>query len=1292
MKCKNFGKVRNKQGKLVDSRLYQGLLSIVPKNIASTAYKRVLSEEFQEKILPKLPQDEFGQPLLSVVVKMSNELKKYCNLDKLAKQIEDELRLQSSHDSTNIAAKEKLFDKIKPFPEKLVFEINRNSKIGFTASIVGKNYQSPTQSEFITTLKSILENAGFSIGSINEFENRVGAVGVFDSEALAKGLKEVIRIANTQEGIDSIPEEFAHLVISSLYDTPQVQRLLSYLNTPGILEVILGSKYDLYKARYKNQDKLVKEVAGKLLAKSLEETYENKKITTTLNRLLDLVKRVANKLFSRINISDVNKALQISKGITDGIAIDTLNNKVTDTLARRIAKNEGSFYELSDKAEALLNVYKDILKRVSVKLKTMEAKGNTEGIVRQRILKGQLEVAYNSNNINAGILSYVNDITQHSGYLLKELKKLEDENIENRAKRLDSAYSYTQSYIASLSDLERSLVYFDHKYNEDHKDIIDLLIKTKQELQNINVDLQQLIIKEVESYLIALNGSDVVNISTGARKGSYTIGELLRELPQDISQAELWLNSISEGSDIITKLADYGIRLEVGKAYDETLEYSKKIQAMHEEYRESSGTNNTSFMFEKKNGKLNGRYIKKYDTARYNNDYIIAIQESLNPEETKKIWKKEHPISDYYTSEYENLNEAERKYYDSFMSIYEELQKKYKIRGRDIYRAIPVRKNFIQRVFGSKSFSDIKKAIKEGALDQVVRRVDDNESAFAKGYVDIEGELLKTIPMAYIATLEDPEALSTDCTSSLIVFSSVATRYEHLKQLEDIINLQDIVMQNRQVKVNRKGKPIKIRHENSLPNIDLDEDLVKNGIESNSYKQWRHIVDTQLYGETTGKNDVSQSTGISGMKVAGLINKISVISSMSFNLALGVANLGTGLIFSNTEAFAGKYFTKKQLLKADKDFFADILNIFADLPRKIKTSKISLFNELMDIENQSLTAFMSQEEGKSMLHRLASMKTIMMFNRAGDFFIRTRTAMAMANNFKLYDSEGNETNLWDSLVEEYIDEANPDKGKRLVLNDNLFYEDGTPFTKNDIQKFRNKITRINQKIIGTTNPQDLNIAKTTVVGKLAFLYRNWMVPSFNRRFLVSNYDVLMGEESEGYYRTAGRVLWNIMSELRAGNIANIISDSSKTLTDTEKSNLKRAITEVVQYVLLIIGYNTLSGAWDDEDKSWIQNFVLYELRRLQTEVGVLIPGPQIITEANNILKSPIPSSRTIEKTINLLKLMYPSSYMTEIESGRYEGHTRAYKYLMESPIGLCTNTIMRQMYPEEMLKWYESGK
>ena len=259
MRCKNFGKVRNNQGKLIDSRLYQGLLSIVPKDVASTAYKRVLSDKFQDEILPNLPQDEFGQPLLSVIVKMSKELQNSVNLDKLATAIENELQLKNTHDSTTINAKKELFDKINPFPEKLVFETNRNPKIGFTASIVGKNYQSPAQSEFITALKSILENAGFSIGSINEFENRIGAVGVFDSEALAKGLKEVIRIASSEEGIKALPEEFAHLVISSLYDTPQVQRLLSYLNTEDVLKTVLGSKYDLYKARYENHSNISSE-------------------------------------------------------------------------------------------------------------------------------------------------------------------------------------------------------------------------------------------------------------------------------------------------------------------------------------------------------------------------------------------------------------------------------------------------------------------------------------------------------------------------------------------------------------------------------------------------------------------------------------------------------------------------------------------------------------------------------------------------------------------------------------------------------------------------------------------------------------------------------------------------------------------------------------------------------------------------------------------------------------------------------------------------------------------------
>lgn len=208
-----------------------------------------------------------------------------------------------------------------------------------------------------------------------------------------------------------------------------------------------------------------------------------------------------------------------------------------------------------------------------------------------------------------------------------------------------------------------------------------------------------------------------------------------------------------------------------------------------------------------------------------------------------------------------------------------------------------------------------------------------------------------------------------------------------------------------------------------------------------------------------------------------------------------------------------------------------------------------------------------------------------------------------------------------------------------------------------------------------------------MIGKLAFLYRSWMVPSWNRRMQKSTYDVLMDEESEGYYRTLFRVLKNIGSELRAGNVALVAGN----LTDTEKYNLKRAITEMAQLGLIILSYNLLSNAWEDEDKNWLQNFVLYELRRMQTEVGAVTPSTRLFSEANNIVKSPIASTKTLERVSNLFGLINPENYITEVATGKYAGRSRAYKLLMESPVTLNANTILRQLYPEEALKFYDKN-
>lgn len=1294
MKCKYFGKVRNSDGKIVDSRLYRGLLSITDRETADKIYGKTQTEDFESKILPRVPLDNLGEPTLLSVLAMSKELRESSDIDKVAKTLNKELNLEQPRTRGELDIMVERFNRVNPFKGTLYMNPIEHSSatapIYWTAELSGRDGLSPQYAKFMDQLKDILHQAGFSIGSLTEYERNLGVSGVFDTDAVANGVREVIRLASGREGLKALPEEFAHLVISGV-DEPPVRRLLSYLRTPGVVEKVLGDEYQTYRDLYKSEDKLVKEAAAKLLSESLEDKGLNSSERSILTRLTDLVKKLASRIFSKIPLTDINRIVANAKGVSLIIAEDALAGKYNKKLSDRIVTKEGAYYEIDAKTSKELELLKRLMRQAQIKLRVMQNRGSSIGTEVQTKVLNTLQAAYNKSQVLTGVTQYMRDISRHSAKMVEMIDNMtDDESIERRARLLSNVLSYTSSYIAALEDVKSTFLELKEDFKDTRGDhIIDLLNPLLQELQYSNIKIREKMEDTFHKFLVSVYGSEIVEIKTGSRKGTYKLADLIKYLPTDIGTAEMWMNGMAESTDIVAKIVDLAIRNKIGQAYQDTLDIEKDLMAAWKELKDA-GIKNTEFLYEKDSqGVPTGRLITPFAMDRYTSAYRAAVSEYQNlPDFRKKLneWKASHPVESFTSSSYDRLSAPEKKFYQKYTELKKKLEELLPKSKRDLYRAVAVRKDFIERLAGSGSVEDLMKQIKDGALDQVMRRVDDGQSAFSKGYLNISGELVRTIPILYTQTLEDPRSLSMDGVSALLAYAAMANRYHHLRQLEDVVNIGDNIMKQRKVGVIRGGKQVKAVFD-KMKGIDLDETLLKEGTASNAYKRWKDMINTNMYGETSNESDQVQESGVSAMKTAGLLNKVSTMMDMGFNLMLGVANVGTGVIFQNTEAIAGQYFTKSQLASADLEFFKELPSIVGELPFRIKSSKIGLFNELMDIDQESLGAFRDKGIAKGALSRLFSMKTMLFMLGAGDYWIKTRSALALAKNTKLTDSSGKEVSLWDSLEKVPVDSNDPDKGYRLILREGLKDSEGREFTQTDLQKFRNKVTRLNHKIIGMMNSQDMNMAKKTVIGKLAFLYRSWMVPSWNRRMQKSTYDVLMDEESEGYYRTLFRVLKNIGSELRAGNIAL----AAGNLTDTEKYNLKRAITEMAQLGLIILSYNLLSNTWEDDDKNWLQNFILYELRRMQTEVGAVTPSTRLFSEANNIVKSPIASTKTLERVSSLFGLINPENYVTEVASGRYEGRSRAYKLLMESPIVLNANTVIRQLYPEEALKFYDKN-
>lgn len=329
---------------------------------------------------------------------------------------------------------------------------------------------------------------------------------------------------------------------------------------------------------------------------------------------------------------------------------------------------------------------------------------------------------------------------------------------------------------------------------------------------------------------------------------------------------------------------------------------------------------------------------------------------------------------------------------------------------------------------------------------------------------------------------------------------------------------------------------------------------------------------------------------------------------------------------------------------------------------------------------------------KSWFSRMFGSSALFFMNNAGEHWMQTRTSLALADAYKMKDSKGNIVSLWDAMEVVPIDKEHPDAGAKLQVKKGYTKEDGSEFTKEDILAFSARSKAINQKLHGIYNEADKNAFQALGIGRMAMMFRKWIVPSLNKRFQKDQYNYDLDAWQEGYYRTFGRFLLQIGKDLREGQFA--IIANYKSLDKKDRANINRACAELTQFLILV----TFLGFMDwgeGKDRPWLVKQAEYQARRLKTEIGVLIPGPSMLNEGLKILKSPAAGVNTLEKLLDLTQLINPFNYETFggeeaiLQAGRYKGRTKAHKFFFESPLVPMNSTIYRGLHPEEGIPFFK---
>lgn len=1340
--CAIIPQVRNNKDQVVDSKLFKSLLAYTGNDRAETTrlYLITKSSEFIKNWNPRLTLDENNEPTLRSLLQKTNFsdiIPESKILDRLNKEIgyyrkgTDKPLLLKNNDENyqKLLQKAISFNQTSDFRDDYVAKIIRVQDTDSTETLIGVKVGKKTGFDSVeadkmtynanlnSRLRDILASKGVTIGALTNLEKRMGINGVTDfdtAKTAANGLVEMIRLADGIKGEKALPEEFAHFAIEAMGESPLISRLINNLDSNGLVGEILGDEYDTYDTIYKGDAaKLAKEAAGKLLAKHLlkSEPIGQKPYKNLLERVISAIK----SFFKTMNANQIQRAIFEADKDFGRLSRDIINGRLDEEINIKNIKSSDLFYQTNERVQRDRKVLQNIINNELKRLKIYEKRNpNSQFNTNQRLLIDKLEIELADNNEIEGIYSFLDNALeelQKVSYRLELLRDTPATNVNERASVLRDVRNYMYSYKNIIEDIRKALVdeerYNDNRYGQ----------RVRVSLDNVSILLGDLFVKYNSvsmplfvDFIRPFIGESVI-IPFGKFKGKVIKAEdLMKMADEDISVFDRWLDSMADSSDYMLKVMDQAVKKSKEQARLRTINVMKQLQAATIKL-EKAGIKNTDWMFERDSkGNLSGNYISEINQALFKGK-VREMFKSLNEKygknpigEDAEKYKRERQawfdanmeivngkrvpkMSIYGNKQYQGLNKAQKEYYDTIMNIKSQLDSYLPEKYTTLTNAVKIRKDLLERVKSSNGVKSGVKQIWENIKDEFIRRTDDVDFGDRATVKDFEGNEVQTLPI-YFTKLKEGESandLSTDIVSTLTAYAAMANDFDEMNKVIDVLELGRDLLRERQIIQTQGGKPLIEKFK--AVGREVESKLTKEGEATRFIQRLNDFFEMQVYGRYMADEGTFGKTNIDKGKVANFINRVTSMNNLALNVLSGISNVVTGKVMMRIESLAGEFFNEKNTIAADRIYGKALPAYLAEIGNRVKTSKLALWNELFNVMQEYEQDIREVNfDRKTWFSRMFGTSTLFFMNNAGEHWMQNRTSLALADAYKMKAPNGKIVNLWDAMEVVPVDKSNKKAGAKLQLKQGYTKADGSAFTNEDIIRFSRKSAAINQRMHGIYNKADRSAVQRSAIGRMAVMFRKWIKPSLNRRFKSAAYNYDLEAWTEGYYRTSGRFLLQLARDLREAQFN--IAARWDELSATEKANIRRALTETGHFlvVMAIIGLIEWS---DDRDRPWLVRMTEYQARRLYTELGSMIPGKSMISEGLKIIKSPAAGVNTIENMLDLTKLLNPWNYIDEIQSGRYEGHSTAYKSFFESPVIPMNRTIYRGLHPETGIPFFK---
>lgn len=822
-------------------------------------------------------------------------------------------------------------------------------------------------------------------------------------------------------------------------------------------------------------------------------------------------------------------------------------------------------------------------------------------------------------------IKYDIDKDKYEKDLAKVIERYGGETAEVQLwKQRNTVTRYTQDFYDRIANLESDSA------NKDPESTYQKLRQRRRQLQNLYKDPHT-------------NKIDINSLSDDEKRS-------LLQLDQDIANAYTATQK-TEGAD---KFSNF-VEIVNTEQYYHDMEQARNagVQAYNEWFNNNHYEDVRGFMHP----------ASYYTELRPLPEFAQQYTETVPSSKYSKILES----SEWYNPEFDENGPAiqpNKKYYDN-SKAYNEVMNKPEV--KELYNEITNIMNeamsFISFLANSNEnmmpqiearFMQVLNR-KDGILNKLKYAVEDfaitkeDDLDFVKEFSTMpNGDPIKVIPTRFITPLEDTNSISTDAVSAVVQFYNMAANYKNMSAKQDEVELMLNLLRQLSIRTSKE---------------------LKGPGSTNVYKQSQLLVDRLMYG----RNKTPIEGNVLGYDinfgkaldiVRGFVTKVN----LSGNLWSIGTSFFTDTTYTTLEAKMGRYFDLEDLNFAKSEFARELPNMMQNIGNPNPKGRLPYLLML----NQVV------KDNRELFDRLDQSQVLRSINQnfwfAGytqsDYTVKSHTLLSIYHNYRLVDNEGFMSK------QQYIDKFYPNDRKKGAVefkqltttlydayielpNGDVVVDDKykSLITDRLLNDVRNRIEIISRRIDGTIREVDKAAVHANAMASYLVLHRNFMISALHDRFKPKQYNLDLQTIEEGYYRSTGRFLKNIIAN-RHFAIKQLLADYNN-MQEYEQYAVRRVLNELVLIAASTVVALTIASIVDGDDDydTWLTQSITYLAMRSAFEFRTMYNPFEFMA----LIKSPTAAFNWFDNISSFINLINPASYIgdrtpfTIIDRGVYKG-------------------------------------